>query len=99
MKDEPQHTIMGECMEKMIESTKCKYFYMQRDNFQENLKTAHQIAKDENSPVFLIVGKDYFSKYTLTNIKTNVYELYREEALELILQDIREGIFVGILYF
>lgn len=86
-------------MESMMDSTKCKSFILKGNSYKETLKEAYQHSVSENSPVFLAVGKEFFGKYGMTTAKVNPYELNREQALELVLKTLGDGVFVGTTGF
>ncbi|EGR32004.1 phosphonopyruvate decarboxylase, putative [Ichthyophthirius multifiliis] len=102
VKDEPQHMIMGSCMLDMINSMKFNSIILSKDEFQTEIKKGYNLALQNQEPVFLVITKDYFQQYEVINknrIQLNKYELNREQALEVILQNIHEGIFVGTTGF
>ena len=86
--DEPQHVKQGEVTLKLLEAMDIEYRILS-DNFEEDLKAMVSLAKKENKPTALVIRKGTFSKYVpINNKKALMGELLREEALEIILDNI-----------
>ena len=87
VKDEPQHIHQGQVMIDMLESMKLPYFIIEPDTQIgiDTTKKAISLATKNNSPVFLIVKKNTFTKFTSPKIDSPNL-LGREEALKEILK-------------
>ena len=86
--DEPQHVKQGEVTLKLLEAMDIEYRVLS-DDFEKDLKTMMSVAKANNKPVALVIKKGTFSKYLpINNEKAVMGELLREEALEVILENI-----------
>lgn len=93
--DEPQHVKQGEVTLKLLEAMDIEYKVLS-DNFEEDLSTLISSAKKDNKPVALVIKKGTFSKYTPINkTKVQMGELLREEALEVILNEITNDMVVS----
>ena len=93
--DEPQHVKQGEVTLKLLEAMDISYRVLS-DNYEEDLKYLVSLAKKENKPVALVIRKGTFSKYSPINKdKAVMGELLREEALEVVLDSIGDGIVVS----
>ena len=81
IKDEPQHIHQGRVMTELIKSMDLSYFILDKDEnsaFAQSEK-AIALAKNTNSPVFLLVKKDTFEKKSIE--KKSSDGLSREEAI------------------
>ena len=88
--DEPQHVKQGEVTLKLLEAMDIEYRVLS-DDFENDLEQIISIAKRDNKPVALVIKKGTFSKYSPVNKeKAEMGELLREEALEIILDNIGE---------
>lgn len=86
--DEPQHVKQGEVTLKLLDAMDIEYRVLS-DNFIEDLNYLVSLAKNDNKPVALVIKKGTFSKYSpLSKEKVVMGELSREEALEVILDNI-----------
>lgn len=86
--DEPQHVKQGEVTLKLLEAMDIDYRVLS-DNYVDDLNCLISSAKKYNKPVALVVKKGLFSKYSAEFIKKNMIgEILREEALEIILENI-----------
>lgn len=86
--DEPQHVKQGEVTLKLLEAMDIEYRVLS-DDFENDLEQMISIAKRDNKPVALVIKKGTFSKYSPVNKEKAVMgELLREEALEVILDNI-----------
>ena len=93
--DEPQHVKQGEVTLKLLEAMDIEYRILS-DNFEEDLEYLVSLAKKENKPTALIIRKGTFSKYDPINKgKAVMGELLREEALEVILNEIGDDMVVS----
>lgn len=86
--DEPQHVKQGEVTLKLLEAMDIEYRVL-GDDFEKDLEKMISIAKKDNKPVAVVIRKGTFSKYSPINKdKAVMGELLREEALEVILDNI-----------
>ena len=86
--DEPQHVKQGEVTLKLLEAMDIEYRVLS-DNFEDDLEAMVALAKKDNKPTALVIRKGTFSKYVPINKEKAVMgELLREEALEVILDNI-----------
>ena len=89
--DEPQHIRQGMVNEKMLQSIEIPYVLVDTNSSINNvidlgIKTSKKLSK----PFVLLVKKNTFSKYQLTNKKISNYELNREEAIKLIINSLND---------
>ena len=93
--DEPQHVKQGEVTLRLLEAMDIEYRILS-DNYEEDLNYLVSLAKKENKPTALIIRKGTFSKYSPINKEKAVMgELLREEALEVILEEIGDDMVVS----
>ena len=93
--DEPQHVKQGEVTLKLLEAMDIEYRILS-DDFEEDLEHLVSLAKKENKPVALVIKKGTFSKYQPRNKEKAVMgELLREEALEVIIEEIGDDMVVS----
>ena len=93
--DEPQHVKQGEVTLKLLEAMDIEYRILS-DNYEVELNYLISLAKKENRPTALIVRKGTISKYqSIGKDKTSTGELLREEALEIILEEIGDDMVVS----
>ena len=93
--DEPQHVKQGEVTLKLLEAMDIEYRILS-DDFQGDLDSLISLAKKNNKPVALIVKKGMFGKYVPINKdKAIMGDLLREEALDVILNEIGEDVVVS----
>ena len=86
--DEPQHVKQGEVTLKLLEAMDIEYRVLS-DDFESDLNQMISLAKENNKPVALVIRKGTFSKFSPINKEKAVMgELLREEALEVILENI-----------
>ena len=60
-KDAPEHIIMGEINQKLLQTAGMEYSVLSADNYEASLNTALQKIK-EGLPYTLLVGKGYFDE-------------------------------------
>ena len=86
--DEPQHVKQGEVTLKLLEAMDIEYRVLS-DDFESDLNQMISLAKENNKTVALVIRKGTFSKFSPINKEKAVMgELLREEALEVILENI-----------
>ena len=59
--DAPEHIIMGEINQKLLQTSSMEYSILSSENYEESLNTACQKIKD-GLPYTLLVGKGYFNE-------------------------------------
>lgn len=86
--DEPQHVKQGEVTLKLLDAIDIPYRILS-DDYITDLSELINLTKSENKPVALIIRKGTFAKYSAKNKeKVEMGSLLREEALEVILDNI-----------
>ena len=91
-KDEPQHVKQGKVTKELFEAMGIKTVVLDEE-FEQQIDFCTDYMKDEEQPIALIVRKGTFSDYPLPK-REEKYELMREKALEMILQQIDAADFV-----
>ncbi|QNL47743.1 phosphonopyruvate decarboxylase [Olivibacter sp. SDN3] len=90
-KDEPQHIKQGRVQNALLDAMEIPYRVIDHSDAQtidHTLQDLVSIAKRENRPVALVVSANTFAPYKLQHdVKTN-FPYNREQALEVILQQI-----------
>ena len=101
-KDEPQHKKQGMITVELMKTMGILYEVIGEnttdDDMEEKVKSAYQYMKETKEPYALIVKKGTFEDYSSLKInsKKNVFELSREESIEIILSEIsKESIIVS----
>ena len=61
-KDAPEHVIMGDINEKLLETTGMKYFILSQDNLDETLTMARQTIIEDELPFTILVKKGFFDE-------------------------------------
>ena len=93
--DEPQHVKQGEVTLKLLEAMDIEYRIL-LDNYVSDLEYLVLQAKKNNKPVALVIKKGTFSKYSPINKEKAIMgELLREEALDVILNEIDDDMVVS----
>lgn len=91
-KDEPQHVKQGKVTKELFEAMGIQTLVLDEE-FEQQIDFCIDYMKGEEQPIVLIVRKGTFSDYPLPK-REEKYELMREKALEVILQQIDETDFV-----
>ncbi len=93
--DEPQHVKQGEVTLKLLEGMDIEYRILS-DDYVSDLEYLISLAKKGNKPVALVIKKGTFSKYSPVNKEKVVMgELLREEALDVILNELGDDMVVS----
>jgi len=90
VKDEPQHVKQGRVQNAILDASEIHYSIVDSntENINDVIEGLVKIAKQTNSPVALVVKGDTFESYKLKkDIKTD-FELNREEAIKIVLDNI-----------
>ena len=61
-KDAPEHIIMGDINEKLLETSGMKHSILTQDNLDETLAKARQTIVDEELPYTILVKKGFFDE-------------------------------------
>ena len=92
--DEPQHKKQGLITVDTLDLLGIKYEVLDKatnnDEMRIKLKKAYTHMKKENEPYALVIKKDAFDEYELKNNTNFDFELTREEAIEVLIENINE---------
>lgn len=94
-KDEPQHRLMGSMMEQLLALMNIPYEILSAD-FQEATEQVGRLSATaalSSTPVALLVKKHTFEPFR-REIQ-QAYDLYREDAICVLLEELRESVFVS----
>jgi phosphonopyruvate decarboxylase len=81
--DEPQDVTQGECMLDLIQSMNFEYVVIDNLNWKLNIDECIDKIRKNNFPVFLVIKKYTFEKYSIP-IMLNEYSLIRRSVIEKI---------------
>jgi len=94
VKDEPQHKKQGRVTVDLLEAMEIPYKVLTADsNIEEaevTLKAMLSIAKKENKPCALLIKKGFFEDYKFQSDILYERPLYREQAIEIIVNNLNE---------
>lgn len=93
VKDEPQHIKQGELTLPLLDTLGVKYFILDED-YKNQIKECLAYIKETNKPIALVVKKGIFSKYEGASFEANNNSLSREEALEVIINNLEDDDFI-----
>lgn len=82
-KDAPEHDIMGENLESILNTFKIPYYILEEYNYKEQLEKAIEVIKLTNKPVALILKKGLIAPYKSVK-QENKYELSRLDVISTI---------------
>ena len=90
VKDEPQHITQGRIQTKLLDTLDIPYEIISKDDnyFRKRVSKLIEIAKNKNRPVALLIKKGTFEKYKTRKVKDHLLEMKREDALEIILENL-----------
>lgn len=89
--DEPQHIKQGDVTEAMLKSMKIDYLIMDAESdIDEVLSISFKRMQETSSPFVILVRKSTFSSEDKRE-KTSQFELSREEAIQIIINNAEEG--------
>jgi len=90
VKDEPQHAKQGKIQLDLLETMDIPYVIISQDDeqFAAKISNVVEIAKSESRPVVLLIKKGTFEKYGKEIQKVDEQRMVREEALEIILENL-----------
>jgi len=91
-KDEPQHQKQGKITLKLLETLDIPYEILPKDieDTKIKLSSAIEYMNKFNAPFALVVKKGTFEKYEQINESQQNYELSREKAIKLIIDNLDE---------
>lgn len=93
-KDEPQHKKQGLITIETLELLGIKYQVLdettKNDEIKAIIKNACNHMKENNEPYALVIKKDTFEEYKLKNNIVTNFEMTREEAIEIILNNMKK---------
>ena len=90
LKDEPQHVKQGKLTLPLIECLGIDYSIIDESSNIDKVWDKAEKLLEDNKPYALIVKKGVFSPYKLQNKKSNISEMNREKALELVIEQLEE---------
>ena len=94
VKDEPQHKKQGRVTVALLEAMEIPYKVLTADSNIEEAKVALKamlsIAKKENKPCALLIKKGLFEDYKFQSDMLYERPLYREQAIEIIVNNLNE---------
>lgn len=89
IKDEPQHVKQGRVTTTLLESMEIPFQILSKtSDFKRIIESSAIAAKNNSSPVALLVQKNTFDTYTLDQPDGITYELSREQAIKEVLKKI-----------
>jgi len=93
VKDEPQHVKQGKIQLELLETMDIPYVTISKDNeqFVSKISNAVNIATNESRPFVLLIKKGTFEKYGKEIQKVDDQRMLREEALDIILENLDEN--------
>ena len=93
VKDEPQHVKQGKIQLELLETMDIPYETISKDDeqFASKISSAVEIAKNESRPSVLLIKKGTFEKYGKEIQKVENQRMLREEALDIILENLDEN--------
>lgn len=88
VKDEPQHIKQGRITPALLDLLNVPYFVLSADSdYQQQMQQAIEYAKQQQSPVALLIRKDTFASYQSNQVATAAV-MKREEALAVLLENL-----------
>ena len=93
IKDEPQHIKQGELTLPLLDTLGVKYFILNGD-YEKQIAQCYDYIKQNDKPIALVVKKDTFSKYEKDYNSKNNNELSREDALNIIIDNLDNNDFI-----
>lgn len=88
VKDEPQHIKQGRITPALLDLLNVPYFVLSADSdYQQQMQQAIEYAKQQQSPVALLIRKDTFASYQSKQVATAAV-MKREEALAILLENL-----------
>ena len=96
VKDEPQHVKQGKIQIELLNTMDIPYEIISKDSqdFKSKISKCIDTAKGENRPTALLIKKGTFDKYGKTDSLDEDQSMKREEALEIILDNLDDNTIV-----
>ena len=96
VKDEPQHLKQGKIQIELLKTMDIPYEIISKDSqdFKSKISKCIDTAKGENRPTALLIKKGTFDKYGKTVSAEEDQSMKREEALEIILDNLDDNTIV-----
>ena len=96
VKDEPQHLKQGKIQIELLNTMDIPYEIISKDSqdFKSKISKCIDTAKGENRPTALLIKKGTFDKYGKTVLLDEDQGMKREEALEIILDNLDDNTIV-----
>ncbi len=93
VKDEPQHIKQGKVQLELLDALDIPYEIISKDDdqFATKISNAVKTAKNESRPTVLLIKKGTFKKYDNAIQKSDNHRMNREEALEIILENLNDN--------
>ena len=91
--DAPQHKKMGRIMLNLLETLEIPYSIL-KPNLKDvvnDMQKAFDYFTTIKGPYALIIKKDFFRNYEMHNLKIHDYELTREKAISLVMDNLDEN--------
>ncbi len=93
IKDEPQHIKQGELTLPLLDTLGVEYLVL-NDDYQKQIKYCYDYIKQNEKSIALVVKKDTFSKYDKNFDSNNINKLSREEALNIVINNLEQNDFI-----
>ena len=92
VKDEPQHVKQGKVTLTLLETMEIEYDILAEDEEKvvKQIENATKYITQKSKPYALIVRKGTFAEYQLQNCKDNGCPMAREEAIQIVVDKLRE---------
>ena len=92
VKDEPQHIVQGQLTKDILDTIRIPYLVINKDCSKQDLKKIFKKASEDTilkkHPFALLVEKDSFQTYEVSNNSSLTHLMTREEALEICINNI-----------
>ncbi len=88
-KDEPQHAKQGIVTCDLLDAMKIPYAVLNQD-YKNQLRQCYEYLQKNSSPFALVVQKGTFDNYQLQNSKIQNFNLSREKAIEICINNIKD---------
>lgn len=96
--DEPQHIKQGKVTLKLLKTMGIKYYLLNEEtkdcDVRDIIQNAIKDMNEQKKPVALVISKGTFKKYNGKKSQDNNYELTREKAIDVLLNNINEDYMV-----
>lgn len=90
IKDEPQHITQGEVTLDLLNAMKIPYLILNQEEevAKKQINGAIQEIKQTNNPYAIVIRKGTFSKYSIKESISTSFNLYREDAIKIIVDQL-----------